>query len=189
MYTYEKIVVVTRQTPLEALTIRFNTREQARFYIEHLGGSFEEYEQEHAVYHEALCRVRTAIPAGVRTQFIERAFLPTFTFGPGDLVATLGPDGLVVNTAKYLTGQPLLAFNPDPTRIEGVLLPFCAAQAGAVLALAVRGVFPARHVTMAKAELGDGQRLYAVNDLFIGQATHTSSRYVLNCGQIGRAHV
>ena len=32
----EKLVVVTRQTALEELTERFNTREQARFYIEHI---------------------------------------------------------------------------------------------------------------------------------------------------------
>jgi hypothetical protein len=30
---------------------------------------------------------------------------------------------------------------------------------------------------MAKATLNDGQTLYAVNDLFIGQRTHVSARY------------
>ena len=31
---------------------------------------------------------------------------------PFGLLVTLGPDGLVVNAAKYLDAQPLLAFNP-----------------------------------------------------------------------------
>ena len=34
-----------------------------------------------------------------------------------------------------------------------------------------------RDVTMAQAELNDGQRLLAVNDLFIGARTHVSARY------------
>ena len=36
-----------------------------------------------------------------------------------------------------------------------------------------------RDVTMAQAELNDGQRLMAVNDLFIGARTHVSARYRL----------
>src|SRR5262249_35807544 len=36
-----------------------------------------------------------------------------------------------------------------------------------------------REVTMARAELNDGQVLLAVNDLFIGQRTHASARYRL----------
>jgi len=40
-----------------------------------------------------------------------------------------------------------------------------------------------RQVTMAKASLNDGQVLYAVNDLFIGQRTHTSARYRLQHGK------
>ena len=36
----EKIVLVTRKTRLEGLIERFNTRAQAKFYIEHSGGDF-----------------------------------------------------------------------------------------------------------------------------------------------------
>jgi hypothetical protein len=35
---FEKIILVTRQTRLEELIARFNTKAQARFYIEHSGG-------------------------------------------------------------------------------------------------------------------------------------------------------
>lgn len=36
---------------------------------------------------------------------------------------------------------------------------------------------------MAKAALNDGQTIYAVNDLFIGQKTHVSSRYQIKLGE------
>ncbi|HEX8236368.1 MAG TPA: hypothetical protein VF600_10455 [Abditibacteriaceae bacterium] len=175
----EKFVVVTRQTALEELVERFNTREQARFYIEHMGASFSEYEAAHDTYHASLNALKAALPDTVRQQFIERAFLPNFTFGPNDCVVTLGPDGLVVNTAKYLSGQPLIAFNPDPQRIDGVLLPFHIFNAPRVLASVVRRNYAVKKVSMAKAQLNDGQVLHAVNDFFIGQRTHVSARYAL----------
>jgi NAD kinase len=179
MPEFEKIIVITKKTALEELIERFNTREQARFYIGHMGASFEEYQSAHDAYTGALATLKASIPRGARSQFVERSFLPTFTFGERDLVVTLGPDGLVVNTAKYLTAQPLLAFNPDPQRIDGVLVPFRLEQAASALQQAVRGNFGLNHVSMAKAELNDGQALYALNDLFIGQRTHVSARYRL----------
>jgi NAD kinase len=175
----EKIVVVTRQTALEELIERFNTREQARFYIEHMGASFDEYEASHNTYLRALETLKTSLPSGVRHQWIERAFLPNFSFGPTDCVVTLGPDGLVVNSAKYLTTQPLVAFNPDARRIDGILVPFRVEDAQRVLERVVRGAFLTTEVSMAQAQLNDGQTLHAVNDLFIGQRTHTSARYAL----------
>jgi len=36
----EKVVIVTRKTMLEELTVRFNTPGQARFYLEHAGQDF-----------------------------------------------------------------------------------------------------------------------------------------------------
>jgi hypothetical protein len=32
---------------------------------------------------------------------------------------TLGQDGLVANTLKYLDGQPVVGVNPDPERWDG----------------------------------------------------------------------
>jgi len=182
MNACEKIVVITKKTPLEELIERFNTREQARFYIEHLGASFDEYEAEHETYYRSLALLKAALPKGVRSHVVERSFLPTFQFGEHDLVVTLGPDGLVVNAAKYLGCQPLLALNPDARRVDGILVPFPVEQARALLPLAVRGAYTLRNISMAKAELTDGQTLYAVNDLFIGQRTHVSARYRLKLG-------
>ena len=126
-----------------------------------------------------LARVKDALPPGTRAQWVERAFVPTFLFGEDDLVLTVGPDGLVVNTAKYLDGQPLFAVNPDPDRIDGVLLPFRAGEAGGPLRSALRGELRRKRITMARVTLNDGQTLDAVNDLFIGRRTHQSARYRL----------
>ena len=41
-----------------------------------------------------------------------------------------------------------------------------------------------RAVTMARAQLANGQSLHAVNDLFVGPKSHTSARYEI---EIGRA--
>jgi NAD kinase len=179
MPTRDKVVLVTRKTALEELVERFNSRAQAKFLLEKQGGSFADIEAAHATYHAALAMLKTAVPRGVRLQTIDRGFLPNFLFGPHDLVVTLGPDGLVVNTAKYLREQPLLAFNPDPQRMDGVLIPFAATQAAAWLPSAIDDTIPTKLITMAVAKLDDGQSLFAVNDLFIGQRTHVSARYRL----------
>jgi len=91
----------------------------------------------------------------------------------------LGQDGLVVNAAKYLNGQPIVALNPDPRRIDGVLLPFEVSNATYAINLALSNAKVWRDVTMAQAQLNDGQRLLAVNDLFVGARTHVSARYRL----------
>jgi NAD kinase len=174
---FDKVVVVIRKTALEELVRRFNTRDQARFYVEHMGASFDEYQAAHDAYRAAVRALYEAIPDPVRSQWVQREFLPTFTFGQRELVVTLGNDGLVVNTAKYLSTQPLLAINPDPLRVDGVLVPFGIGEAGQALRVALGGGYPMRRVTMARARLNDGQTLDAVNDLFIGQKTHVSARY------------
>ena len=119
----------------------------------------------------------------MRSQFIERSFLPNFLFGLDDIVVTLGRDGLVINTGKYLDGQPLVAFNPDPERIDGVLIPFPVTAASDVVLKVLSGDYRARRVTLAKATLNDGQKLYAVNDLFIGQRTQLSAYYRIRLGE------
>ena len=180
---FEKIVIVTQKTALEELIERHNTRDQARFYLEHMGISFAEYQAAHNKYHESLALLKKSLPAKMRIQFIERSFLPNFLFDPRELVVTLGRDGLVINTAKYLDGQPLLAFNPDSQRIDGVLIPFPVSSAPEILPLLLKGSYRTRRVTLAKATLNDGQKLYAVNDLYIGQRTQLSAYYRIRLGE------
>ena len=126
-----RIILVTRKTRLEGLVERFNTREQAKFYIEHSGEPFGLYEKEHEVYHAGLETLKAQLTRLGRLHVIERSFLPTYLFAADDLVVTLGIDGQVVNTAKYLDGQQLIAVNPDPAHIDGILLPFRVDQAEA----------------------------------------------------------
>lgn len=184
----DKIVVVTRKTRLEELIARFNTREQARFYIEHAGANFSLYQAEHDTYKHAIDSLLARISPLAKVQIIERAFLPTFVFGDRDVVVTIGPDGLVVNTAKYLEGQFIVAVNPDPARIDGILLPYHIKSAPAAIVGVMEGRAALRRITMAEARLNDGQRLLAFNDLFIGVRTHTSARYRISFGGQSEPH-
>jgi NAD kinase len=174
----EKIVVVTRRTRLEELVDRFNTLPQAKFYIEHMGLDFSDYEREHEVFSSSARRVlRDLDGLGPRVQRIDWTFLPNFLFAEHDAVVVLGRDGLVSNTAKYLDGQAIVGVNPDPARIDGILLPFAPATAAKAVARVLAGSAACNEITMADVALNDGQRLLAFNDFYIGQRTHVSSRY------------
>jgi NAD kinase len=185
---YEKIVLVTRKTRLEELVARFNTVAQAQFYLEHAGVNFSDYLAEHDTYQRSLEQVRREIEAGPRIQVLDRGLVPTYTFARTDLVVTLGQDGLVANTAKYVTGQPILAVNPDRERFDGVLLPFLPQSLAGGLDGALRGRARVKEVVMAEARLQDGQRLLAFNDLFIGASTHVSARYQIRHGEREEKH-
>jgi NAD kinase len=174
---FEKIVVVTRKTRLAELIERFNTRGQAKFYVTHAGGDFDEYEREDSAYRASLDLVRGGLDFGMPVQIVDRSFLPTFLFSASDVVVAVGQDGLVANTAKYVGGQPLVGVNPDPERFDGVLLPFAPREARAAVAQVVEGRARYRNVTLAEARLADGQRLLAFNDLFLGARSHVSVRY------------
>jgi len=181
---YEHVIIVTRKTELEELTARFNTVAQAQFYLEHAGREVAPIINDHEQYKIVLDHVRDAIPSGMKTQVIDRDFVPQFTFGEDDIVITVGQDGLVVNTAKYLTHQPIIGVNPDPSKVEGVLLPFTAKKLMKRLADTLMGHANIRDVTMAKATLSDGQELLAFNDLFVGPKSHVSARYhITQAGQ------
>lgn len=176
---YEKIILVTRKTRLEELVERFNTREQAKFYLEHMGLDFGDYDREHATYTAALGRLRRDLDGLAKLHVVERGFLPNYLFAPSDLVVTVGQDGLVVNAAKYLGGQPVVAVNPDPARYDGILLPFTPAKARAGVLRVLEDTARFHQITMAEVVLNDGQRLLAFNDFLVGQKTHLSARYSL----------
>jgi len=180
--TSRKIVVVTRRTRVEELVSRFHTLDQARFYLEHLGADFGEYQREHAAYVEARRAVDESLAGRVRVQWLDRGLLANYLFAPDDVVVGLGQDGLVANALKYLDGQPLIGVNPEPTRFDGVLLPFAPRDTGAIVRDVLAGRRPIKTVTMAQASLADGQVLYAVNDLFVGPRSHSSARYEIRLG-------
>jgi len=185
--TDSKIVLVTRPTRLAELVARFNTVSQARFYVEHQGADFSDYLREDETYHQALVAAEEALSQSGRVQTVDRSFLPNFLFAPEDTVVTLGQDGLVANTLKYLDGQPVVGVNPDPARWDGRLLPFGVRDLAKLMPEVMRRKRHTRSVTMAKAALNNGQTLYAVNDLFIGPKTHASARYFIRSGPAGEA--
>lgn len=178
-----KVVLVTRRTRLEELVARYHTLAQARFYIEHLGADFSDYLRENAAYAKSLQLTVEALQSRGRYQVVDRGYLPNFVFAADDIVVALGQDGLVANTMKYLDGQPLVGVNPEPSRWDGVLLPFEAAGLGPLLDDVAHGRRPVKSVTLAEARLADGQTLRAVNDLFIGPRTHSSALYDIEWGE------
>jgi NAD kinase len=180
---YKKLVIITRKTRLQGLVERFNTRSQAKFYIEHAGGDFADYEREEDAYSRALDTLRRSLEFGMPHQLLDRALVPTFQFQKEDLVITLGQDGLVANAAKYVGAQPLVAVNPEPERFDGILLPFLPDQARAAVARVIENKASVREVTLAEVKLNDGQRLLAFNDLFLGASSHVSALYRIVCGK------
>lgn len=184
----ERLVVITRRTRLEDLVRRLNSRAQAKFYLEHAGGDFSDYDREDATYRAALDRLRRELEPVVKVTYLDRSYLPSYQFDPRDLIVTVGQDGLVANTAKYAGAQPILALNPDPERFDGILLPFALDQARAAVEQALAGQLRLRAVTMAEVRLNDGQRLLAFNDLFLGPRSHTSARYRIRYGGRDEPH-
>ena len=178
--TDRKIVLIVRPTRLDDLVTRFNTVQQAQFYVEHLGADFSDYLIEHKHYRAAVQRAEDVLRDFGRVQRLERRYVPNFVFGAEDGVVVLGQDGLVANTLKYLDGQRVVAVNPDPARWNGVLLPFTIDDLPRVMAEETKRQRPVKLVTMAKATLNTGQALYAVNDVFIGQRSHVSARYQIS---------
>ncbi len=180
MVKIDKIIIITKKTWLEELIEKFNTKSQAKFYIEHMGGSFEDYEDAHKKYYESLKKIKKLIPLEFKYQIIEKSFLPNFLFGPNNLIVTVGQDGLVINTAKYLDNQLIVAVNPDPSRFDGIMIPFTVEELPAALKKVVAVEHKVIQITMAQAKLNNGQILYGVNDLFVGHKSHGSARYTIN---------
>lgn len=177
-----KVVLVTRRTRLQDLVARYHSISQAQFYIEHLGADFSDYLKEDAAYAQGFQVCVQTLQAWGRYQVLDRSHLPNFVFGEDDVVVSLGQDGLVANTLKYLNGQPLIGLNPEPSRWDGVLLPFEPKDLPAVLRQVAADARPIRAVTMAEARLSDGQTLRAVNDLFVGPRSHSSALYEIELG-------
>ena len=90
------------------LVERFNTRSQARFYIERNGGDITDYEREHDAFHTALDEVQRSLARTIKNKVVERAFLPSFIFSDDQVVITIGQDGLLANAAKYVGGSPMI---------------------------------------------------------------------------------
>lgn len=176
----EYAIIVKNKTRLEALIERFNTKAQAKFYIERSGGNFEDYETEHQNFQAALALVQQKLSKVLKNKIVERSFLPSFIFSENQLVIVIGQDGLVANAAKYVQEIPLIAVNPDTERYDGQLLPFTPQNFIEGVDNVMHNTFNTQTASFAEATLNDGQRLLAFNDLFIGASTHVSARYKIS---------
>lgn len=179
-----RFVLVIRKTRLQELIERFNTWPQAKFYLEHNQVDVQDYLDEHDLYQRHLVTAERILKTLGRFQLLERGFLPNYQFSPDDIVVVVGQDGLVANTLKYLNGQPVIGVNPDPNRWDGQLLPFEISELELVLKSVLSASMKSQSIVFAQAETNDGQRLLAVNDLFIGPKSHTSVRYSLSCSGV-----
>ena len=197
------IVVVTRKTRMEGLLARWSTRPAAQFALAQakvgeLAGAgkvdqrsvirvaeaeYRDLDQEDAVYHQTIARMRSELDFDVPIQFVDREFLPNLDFARFAVVVVVGQDGLVANTAKYVGDVPIVAVNPDPGRFDGVLLPFRLADARTAVSQVLDQRAGTRSVTLAEVNLHDGQKLLAFNDLFVGCKSHVSARYMLRVGK------
>ncbi len=184
----EYAIVVKNKTRLESLIERFNTKAQAKFYIESLGSNFDDYEAEHDTFHAALNTLQTRLSQTIKNKTVERVYLPSFLFSEKNLIVVIGQDGLVANTAKYAKGCPMVAVNPDKARYDGVLLPFDTDNFMEAVEQVVAGRFSSQTMRFAEAKLNDGQRLLAFNDLFIGVSSHVSARYKISFNQANEEH-
>ena len=143
---------------------------------------FEDYLEEEDVYKSVIDLLEDELQFGLPVRRVDRAYVPNFDFGGSEVVVVVGQDGLVANTAKYVGNVPIVAINPDPARIDGVLLPFAVRDARTIVRRVLDGKAKRRPVTLAEVTLNDAQRMLAFNDFFVGAASHVSARYVLEAG-------
>jgi hypothetical protein len=176
-----RVVVVHRLTERQDIVRAAGTWGQAQFGAKLRGASYSlsKVQKQHDQTEQALQTVSTAIPSSWRRGTVERADLDRFLFEPDDIIIVVGPDGLVANTAKYLTGQPLIGVNPDPGSIAGVLVRHQAERCAALLAKVNDQRADSELRTMVRAITNDGLELNALNEVYLGHPGHQSARYRL----------
>jgi NAD kinase len=172
-----RVVIVTRPTAYSLLLASHGTLGQARFFLERRGQSMQALEAMHYQQEGALAAVEQGIPPEWRRARVLRDDLDRFLFEPQDLVVAVGQDGLVANVAKYLAGQAVIGVNPSPDQYPGILVPTQPRRCGALLQASANGRAEIQRRVMVKAGLDDGQELLALNEVFVGHASHQSARY------------
>lgn len=177
-----RVVIVTRRTEYEELLATHGTRGQAAFFLSTRGRDIGELEERHRLTQQAIETAAAAIPVDWRRGTVERSDVSRFMFSPDDVIVVVGQDGLVANVAKYLDGQPVIGIDPEPTRNAGVLVTHAAQDLRELLGATTE----ATERVMVEARLDDGQRLLALNEIFVGHPSHQTARYDLHTA--GAAH-
>ncbi|MCB9689049.1 MAG: NAD(+)/NADH kinase [Alphaproteobacteria bacterium] len=173
-----RCVVLTRPTPYEELIAHHGTHGHAEWFLSRQGRDLRELVAAHEQQLQAVDTVWRSIPSTWRSTRIERRDLDRFLFEPEDIVVAVGQDGLVANAAKYLGEQPVMGVNPGG--FDGVLVRHAPRAALVLLPLIADRVAKITVRTRVQATTDDGQRLLALNEIYVGQRTHQSSRYTLS---------
>ncbi|MBN2664299.1 MAG: hypothetical protein JXR68_11670 [Bacteroidales bacterium] len=205
----ENAIIVIRPTRLQQLKTKYNTEEQAKFYIKQNRVAFsrkkimskaplmskeeilaeeaiadvmvdqelDSYEKEDIIFNQTLSIVEKQVAKILKIKRLEQKYLSNYIFSEKDLIIVVGQDGLVANTAKYLNGLPIIGINPDPSKIDGVLLPYNRNNFMPAVLNVINNNFLPKAITMAQAKMDNGQTLLAFNDFFIGIDSHASAKY------------
>lgn len=174
-----RVVLVTRETELQALMALHATLGQARFFLEQRGQSIKAVIARHETQSRAITVARAAVPDDWTFAHVERASLDRFLFAANDLVVALGQDGLVANLAKYLSGQPVFGVTPDALAYETVLTTHEVANLGPLFRRHTAGDVDISPRTMVEAKVAGAGHLMALNEVFVGHRSHQSARYLL----------
>jgi len=174
-----RVVLVHRRTEYTELLARHATRGQAEFFLASRGRSIDDVRARHDSLQASLALVSGSLPDDVRQARVERSDLDRYVFSPEDVIVIVGQDGLVANVAKYLDGQPVIGIDPEPGRNAGVLVPHGAGEAAELIAAVIAGRASIESRAMVQGTLDDGQKLIALNELYVGDDGHQSSRYVV----------
>lgn len=174
-----RVVLVSRETEYAALLAKHGTRGQAEFFLSTRGQKIEELEVRDALQSRALTAAKNAIPEDWSFVQVARDDLSRFLFSSEDIIVPVGQDGLVANLAKYLDGQPVIGITPDPTSSEGVLTRHDIRALPGLLKDVAHAKADIQPRTMVEASVGEGQSLFALNELFVGHRSHQSARYIV----------
>lgn len=172
-----RVVLVRRPTEYELLIEQHGTPAQVKFALQAQGNALADVEERDGRLQRALDTVKRAIPRAWRSVFLLRSDLDRFVFEEKDILVAVGQDGLVANAAKYLSGQYVIGVNPDPSAYEGVLVPHDPAATADLLSDCAQNRARTQSRTMVEAVVDDGQRLLALNEIFLGHQSHQSARY------------
>lgn len=171
-----RLVIVHRATQLAGLLAEHSTLGNVEFFLSTRGQTVAPLVEADEAQRRALDETAAAVPTDWRLAMVEREHLSRFLFEPDDLVAVVGQDGLVPNVSKYLDAQLVLGITPGAA---GLMCRHSPADLRALLAGASSRV--ERRATV-EAVSDDGQRLRALNEVFVGDRGHQSARYELAVG-------
>ncbi len=177
----DQIVLVVKKTDYEQLVLRHASVTQATFALGQKGDRLETYARAHEAYERAILAIRMHLPKQIPLEVIDQERSTLYPWRKGQLVIVCGPDGLFVNLAKSITDQPVIAVNPDPTRVSGKIMLHAPSDVGGLVKKVIDDTVQIVPITLGKVTTNDGQELYAVNDFLVGRNDQRAARYVIEC--------